>query len=166
MAGLCPSRCGQTGGVAAVHPRPVFALRSAAIRVMRSTEHGSGDHFPGSPIDLARLRRVPVEAHVAAGRVVVPDVRPEVAKEMPFAKGDDVVGCLPADAPDDALAERILPRTLRSADDLLDAQDPGLPGCFINPLLVRPPDAVRTRTEARDGCGQGRHKEAARPCTP
>ncbi len=127
MAGLCPLRCGQTGGVAAVHPRPVFALRSAAIRVRKSTEYGGGDHLPGSRIYLARLRRVSFEAHVAAGRVVVADVGKEVAKEVPFAEGDDVIGCLPADAPDDAFRVWILPRALWSADDLLDAQDPDLP---------------------------------------
>ncbi len=41
--------------------------------------------------------------------------------QMPFAKHDDVVGALPADASDDPLDERVLPGRMRCTSQPVDA---------------------------------------------
>ena len=77
--------------------------------MVKSTEHGPRAHFTDY-LDLARHWGVPVQRQVGPGLVVVVDVLPQDAEEMPPSERDEMVRALPADRSDLALSESVLPR--------------------------------------------------------
>ena len=81
---------------------------SARVAVVQATEDGCRDDRPVAVFDFPRLRRIPLERHVAPRLVVVGHVLPQHAPQVTFAERDDVIEALAADAADDALDERIL----------------------------------------------------------
>ena len=49
------------------------------------------------PLDLARERRVVVQSHMRAGLVVILEVRPQDAQQVPLVEHDRVIEALAAD---------------------------------------------------------------------
>lgn len=102
---------------------------SAGVAMMKPANLGQRDHIAHlGRLHRTRIRTVVVQRLVCSRRVVVGRVAPEDPHEVPFTENDDVVEALPPDRPDQALAERILPRRAWSRDDLLDAHRLDAPG--------------------------------------
>jgi len=71
-----------------------------------------------------RDRSILVERQVSASPLVVFEIRLQDATQARFMQDDDVVQALAANRADQALDIGILPRRLRSGEDISDAQPP------------------------------------------
>ncbi len=101
------ARCGQTLSTECVVSSRGRTLRRAAIGVMQAAENGVGNHVTDTRAATSRYRRVSIERHVRPRFVVVLDVRPKRAQQVPLTERNDVIDALASDAADHAFSERI-----------------------------------------------------------
>ena len=87
---------------------------ASCVAVVQPADHREGDDLPPiGRLALADLRRVLIECEVGPGAVIVLEVLPQDAPEVPLSENDDVVEAVPPNGTDNALAVRILPGGLR-----------------------------------------------------
>ena len=81
------------------------------VSMMEAADARQRDNLTGARrFDRAHDRRVAVERHVRAVRVVVSDVLADQAKQVPFAEHDHVVEQLAAQRPHESFRVPVLPR--------------------------------------------------------
>ncbi len=87
---------------------------------------------------LTRLRAVHFEGLMNPVAMVVVEVARQDPPQMPLIEDDHMVEALSTDTSDQSLDERILPRTSRCADHLLDAHvlDATLEERSIDPVTI------------------------------
>src|SRR5438309_9090632 len=90
---------------------------------MKSADLRSRNDAPGCwRLHFSRIRAEVVKGLMRAGRSVVREVPVQQTSEMPFVDHDDVIETFPANRPDDALGEGILPGRSRGNEDLAHPQ--------------------------------------------
>jgi len=90
---------------------------------MKSADLRSRNDAPGCwRLHFSRIRAAVVKGLMRAGRIVVREVPVQQTSEMPFVDHDDVIETFPANRPDDALGEGILPGRSRGDEDLAHPQ--------------------------------------------
>src|SRR5262249_29471153 len=97
-----------------------------SVLVVQPAEHRNSDHAvrcavpPGPGDRVGRDRRALCETLVRPGTVEVADVLGQDPPEVPLAEDQEVVDALPADAAEEALADRVGPRRPDRRPDHLD----------------------------------------------
>jgi hypothetical protein len=89
--------------------------------MMQATDLGDL-HDPArlGKLDGSAVRRIFGEREMRASPVIVREIAGQDAAQVRFAEDQNVIQTLAADRADEALRERILPRTLRCRKDFLD----------------------------------------------
>jgi hypothetical protein len=90
--------------------------------MMQATDLGDL-HDPArlGELDGSAVRRIFAEREMRARLMVIGEVVGQDAAQMSFAEDQNVIQTLAADRADEALRERVLPRTLRRRKDFVDA---------------------------------------------
>ncbi len=71
--------------------------------------------------DPALVGRVSIQGQVRAAIMIITEVRLKDSSQMPFVEDDDVVEALATDGTNESFRESILPRTVGSGENFLNA---------------------------------------------
>ena len=123
---------------------------AALVAVVQSAQEREGDDATSAlgSVNLSAFGCVLFEREVSSGFVVVALISAKQPPRVRFVEYDDLVEQLAPDGADRPLGERVLPRTFRRAEHVLDAEVANrLADAFVEDGIAVPVKEARSRVE-------------------